>query len=180
MLEIKIPKSRFYNDETMEFITIPETVLHLEHSLVSISKWESKWHKTFLSKAEKTPEERLDYIRCMTLDKSVDPNVYYALTPSNVDEINAYIENPMTATVLRKTEEHGAPKKDKTTAELIYYYMIALNIPFECQKWHLNRLLTLIEVCGRKNAPPKKRGKPNLAGRNRLNAERRARLGSRG
>lgn len=179
MLEIKIPAGRFFNDETNEFVSVPETVLHLEHSLVSISKWESKWHKTFLSNLEKTPEERLDYVRCMTLNKNVDPVVYYGLTNENIEEINSYIEDPMTATVMRKTEDH-MPRKDKTTSELIYYWMIALNIPFECQKWHLNRLLTLIEVCGRKSAPPKKRGKKDMSARNRLNAERRARLGSMG
>ena len=180
MLEIIVPENKLYNDQTWEFVTIPETVLHLEHSLVSISKWEAKWHKTFLANNEKSDEEKLDYIRCMTLNRSVNENVYLGLSKENVDAINAYIENPMTATVLRRSED-VRPARDKTTSELIYYWMITLNIPFECQKWHINRLLTLIEVCSRKNAPKKNnKGLKNTAARNKLNAARRAKLGSKG
>lgn len=180
MLEITVPKIRLFNDETWEFINVPETTLKLEHSLVSVSKWEAKWHKTFLAKNERTAEENIDYIRCMTLNKAVDPNVYYGLTEQNIMEINAYIEDPMTATHFLNKDENKKPSREKTTSELIYYWMISLNIPFECQKWHLNRLLTLIEVCSRKNAPPRKRGQKDIAARNKLNRERKARLGSRG
>ena len=180
MIEITVSAVRLFNDQTWEFVTIPETVLKLEHSLVSISKWESKWHRAFLSKGDRTFEENIDYIRCMTLNKNVDPNVYYGLTQKNIDDINAYIDDPMTATKFMVNDENKKPSREKTTSELIYYWMIALNIPFECQKWHLNRLLTLIEVCSRKNAPPKKRGQKDIAARNKLNRERKARLGTRG
>lgn len=180
MLQIKIPASELWDEKKQEFIHTKEQILQLEHSLVSLSKWESKWNKAFLTKEEKSYEETIDYIRCMTLNKNVDPDVYQYLSNSNIQQINEYISAPMTATYF-SDDKNGKPSREKVTAELIYYWMIALNIPFECQKWHLNRLLTLIKVCNVKNQPPKKRSKRELMSRNAaLNAERRKRLGTRG
>lgn len=180
MLRITIPAAELYDERTKEFIYMREQTLQLEHSLVSLSKWESKWCKSFLSKKEKTYEETMDYIKCMTLTQNVDPGVYNRLTNANIDEINRYIEAPMTATFF---SDDKMPKSSReiVTAELIYYWMIALNVPFECQKWHLNRLLALIKVCNIKNSPPKKRSRKELMSRNAaLNASRRKQLNTKG
>lgn len=181
MLRINIPAGEEQWDEVNEIFIYPKgQTLQLEHSLVSLSKWESKWCKPFLSKKEKTFEENLDYVRCMTLTQNVDPEVYSYLTSSNIDVINQYIDAPMTATTFRE-EKTGKPNREQVTAEIIYYWMIALNIPFECQKWHLNRLLTLIRVCDIKNSPPKKMGKREIFKRNSaLNAARKKQLNTRG
>lgn len=181
MLTITIPAIEGFDDEKQEFVTIAkEQTLQLEHSLVSISKWESKWHKPFISREEKTVEETMDYIRCMTVTQNIDPDVYNRITRSNVDEINKYIEDPMTATTFYGTSEQGR-SKETITSDLIYYWMVSLNIPMECQKWHLNRLLTLIRVCNVKNAPPKKRGaKQIISDYARINAERRKKLNTKG
>lgn len=180
MLRITIPEVELWDEEKQEFIYIKEQTLSLEHSLVSLSKWESKWNKAFLGKTEKTPEETLDYIKCMTITQNVDPEIYNYLTPDNINQVNKYIEAPMTATTF-SNEKISSTSRETVTSELIYYWMIALNIPFECQKWHLNRLLTLIRVCNIKNAPPKKMSKRELMSRNSaLNAARRQQLNTRG
>lgn len=180
MLQIKIPEQEFWNDSSEEFIPIKETNLVLEHSLVSLSKWESKWCKPFLTNDPKTTEETLDYIKCMTLTQNVSPEVYKYLTKDNILEIKKYIDNPHTATTFY-SNQNGPKSKEVVTSELIYYWMTALNIPWEAQKWHLNRLLTLIRVCQIKNAPPKKMGQRELMSRNAaLNAARRQKLHSRG
>lgn len=180
MLQIAISGTEQWDEVHQEFVYTKEQTLTLEHSLISISKWEAKWHKSFLSKKEKTHEETLDYIKCMTLTPNVDPEVYNCLTPDIFEQINNYIAAPMTATVF-SNEKGGPANREVVTSELIYYWMIALNIPFECQKWHLNRLLTLIRVCNIKNAPPKKIGKRALMSRNAsLNAARRQSLNTRG
>lgn len=179
MLRITVPAIELFNEETQEFITKKAQTLQLEHSLLSLSKWESKWHKAFLSKDDKTTEETVDYIRCMTLTQNVDPEVYSRLSSKNIEEINAYISNPMTATYIPKHK--SGINRETVTSELIYYWMVALNIPFECQKWHLNRLLTLIEVCNVKSQPPKKMSKREIASRNAaLNAARRKKLNTSG
>lgn len=183
MLEITIPAIEQWDELKQEFINTKEQTLRLEHSLVSISKWESKWHKPFLTKQPKTDEEVIDYIKCMTLTQNVDPAIYnyfYYAKDNIMDDINRYIEDPMTAT---KFLENGPGKinREKITSELIYYWMIALNIPLECQKWHLNRLLTLIRVCNIKSNPPKKMSKRELMSRNAsLNAARRKKLNTKG
>ena len=180
MLQITIPAVELWDERKQEFITTKEQTLQLEHSLVSISKWESKWCKPFLSKQEKTFEETLDYIKCMTITQNVDPEVYNYLTNENIEEINKYIEAPMTATYF-SDDKTAKSSREQITAELIYYWMIALNIPFECQKWHLNRLLTLIKVCNIKNQPPKKLSKKEIMSRNAaLNAARRKQLNTKG
>lgn len=181
MLQIILPAVESYDERTNEFVIAQkEQTLQLEHSLVSLKKWESKWCKPFLSKAEKTDEEVLDYIKCMTLTQNVSPETYDRLTMANVAQINKYIESPMTATVINE-DKHSKGGKEVVTSELIYYWMIALGIPFECQKWHLNQLLTLIRVCNIKNSPPKKRSKRDIMSRNAaLNAARRKQFNTRG
>lgn len=158
MLKITIPVTEQWDESRGEFIYSKEQTLTLEHSLVSLSKWESKWCKAFLSNKQKTREETLDYIKCMTLTQNVDPDVYNCLTNEHISEINKYIEAPMTATYFSESNK-GKRNNEVVTAELIYYWMIAQNIPFECQKWHLNRLLALIRVCNIKNNPGKKKSK---------------------
>ena len=180
MLQITIPAVEQWDEEKQEFVNTKEQTLQLEHSLISLSKWESKWCKAFLTKEEKTFEETLDYIKCMTLTKNVDPNVYNYLTNKNIEEINSYIEAPMTATYFSQ-DKSGRISREQVTAELIYYWMIAFNIPFECQKWHLNRLLTLIKVCDVKNTPPKKRSAKEIMSQNAaLNAARRKKFNTKG
>lgn len=180
MLRITVPAAEFFDEVREEFVYTKEVTLQLEHSLVSLSKWESKWNKAFLGKQEKTDEEILDYVRCMTLTQNVDPEVYTRLSAQNYAAINAYIEAPMTATYFSE-DKQSKGNREVVTSELIYYWMISYNIPVEFQKWHLNRLLTLIRVCNIKNSPPKKRSKRDLMRRNAaLNAARRNRLGSKG
>ena len=179
MLTITIPAREMFDDKTQRFLSTKEQTLQLEHSLVSLSKWESKWNKPFLNKDDKTTEETLDYIRCMTITQNVNPDVYMGLTPSNIEAINKYIDSPMTATTFHNDKQSGP--KQVVTSELIYYWMISHNIPMECQKWHLNRLLTLIRVCNVKNAPAKKMSKRDIASQYAsLNAARRNKLNTRG
>lgn len=181
MLEIVVQMApEGWDEEKQEFVAPKTVVLQMEHSLVSLSKWESKWCRSFFSKKEKTFEETIDYFKCMTLTKNVDPEVYSRFSPTNIDEINKYIEAPMTATYF--SEDKNKKQNNETiTSELIYYWMISLNIPFECQKWHINRLLTLIRVCNIKNQPPKNMSKRDILSRNAaLNAARRQKLNSKG
>lgn len=179
MLQLKIPEGEFFNSTSEEFVTIKETTLQLEHSLISLAKWESKWQIPFLSQEDKTKEQLLDYIKCMTINQNVDPNVFNNLSDDLFKEVKDYIANPMTATWFNDGRQ--TPNREVITAEIIYYWMIANNIPFECQKWHLNRLLTLIKVCSIKNAPPKKMSKREIINRNReLNKQRRSRANSKG
>lgn len=184
MLHLEIPECEFFDEATMQFHRIKPQTITMEHSLMSISKWESKWHKSFLSTKDKTTEEILDYMNCMTLTQNIDPYLFYALPKSAIDKISAYIADPMTATVISTHTPEGAAPKNKNqiiTSELIYYKMIAYNVPQEYQKWHINRLLMLLQICDIKNEPPKKVGaKQNAMSRSALNASRRNRLGSRG
>ena len=181
MLRLVLPAVESYDEENNEFlITQKEQTLQLEHSLVSLSKWESKWCKAFLTNKPKSDEEIVDYIKCMTLTQNVSPETYNRLTAEHYRQVNKYIEAPMTATVFSE-DKTSKNNREVVTSELIYYWMIALNIPFECQKWHLNRLLTLIRVCNIKNSPPKKRSKRDIMSRNAaLNAARRNQLNTRG
>lgn len=180
MFHVTIPASEQWDEAKQEFVYVKEQTLQLEHSLVSLSKWESKWCKPFLTKDNKTNEESLDYIRCMTITQNVDPNVYNYIPNSVIKDIFEYIDAPMTATsfVERST---GKSTGESVTAELIYYWMISLNIPLECQKWHLNRLLTLIKVCSIKNQPSKKMSSKQILSNNAaLNAARRKALNTKG
>ena len=180
MLEIDVPGTEIWDSEKEIFYYTDPSKLVLEHSLISISKWESKWNKPFLSKDEKTPEEMIDYVKCMIVNRA-DPIVCNCLTTDNYKQINDYIAAPMTATTFR--ENGGAPRGNREimTAEVIYFYMISFGIPFECEKWHINRLLTLIRVCSIKNSPRKKMSKSAAAKQQRaLNAQRRAKAHSKG
>ena len=180
MLQITIPAREMWDEQNNEFVYTNEQTLQLEHSLISLSKWESKWNKPFLSKESKTYEEILDYVKCMTLTQKVSPEIYANLTDENMRDIQRYIEAPMTATTFSE-EKNTKGNREIVTSELIYYWMIALGIPMECEKWHLNRLLTLVRVCNIKNSPPKKMGKNAIMSRNAsLNAARRKRLNSKG
>ena len=180
MLRITIPEMEFWDERKEEFRYAKEQTLQLEHSLVSLSKWESKFCKPFLSKQEKTLEETIYYVKCMTLTQNVNPDVYNRLTDANIEEINRYIEAPMTATRF-SDEKNGRPGREQITAELIYYWMIALNIPPEYQKWHLNRLLTLLRVCGEENSPKQKMTKrEEMMQRDALNNARRAKYHTKG
>lgn len=180
MLKIAVSATELWDEKREEFLSVKPQVLTMEHSLVSISKWEAKWCKPFLSDKPKDDTEVRDYIRCMTTTQNVDPMVFYALSNRDIARINEYIAAPMTATWFSE-DKTGMARKQQITSELIYYWMIALRIPFECQKWHLNRLLTLIRVCNIKNQPPKKRSKREILSRNAaLNAARRQQLNSRG
>lgn len=187
MLTVTIPETEYYNEENNQFFTIQEKKITLEHSLVSVSKWESKYHKPFLANNNKTTDEVLDYIKMMTITQNVDPIYYTQLSKQNIEDIQKYIDNPMTATwftedLLNNTNPQIKKKsKEIVTSEIIYYWMIALQIPFECQKWHLNRLMTLIRVVDSKQQKPKKMSKKELARRNTaLNEMRRAKARSKG
>lgn len=179
MLTITIPEREIYNEFTNEFIQVKETTLKLEHSLVSVSKWEQKWKVPFIGR-ELTYEEIIDYIRCMTTTQNVDPNVYRCLTNENLQAINDYISDKMTATWFGDKKNKKKNNRIVTT-ELIYCWMISLNIPMECQRWHLNRLITLIEVCSEENKPPEKMSKKDLLSRNKaINDARKKALHTRG
>lgn len=179
MITVVIPKTDYWDESREEFVSEKEVILNLEHSLISISKWESKWNKIFLVDEDKSLDETISYVKCMTLNH-VDPDVYYRLSVENLNDINQYIAAPMTATYFNN-DESSRPSREQTSSELIYYWMITLNIPFECQKWHLNRLLTLIRVCNVKNAPPKKMSSVERARQNAaINAQRRKQFNTKG
>lgn len=189
MIEVVIPEQHYdlFDEEKEEFlpsVDIKETKIQLEHSLISLKKWEQKWHKPFLAKTDDLSYDELsDYIRCMTLTHGVDPEVYHWIPKDVMEDIVAYIKDPMTATWFKDTNMVGAQKNSREviTAEIIYYWMIALNIPVEFQKWHLNQLLTLIKVVNIKNGKPTKKD-PKTAAQERaaLNAKRRAQHRSKG
>ena len=173
MLRITIQAPELWDEENQKFIRTKEQTLVLEHSLVSLSKWESKWRKPFLSNDKRTREETIYYIRCMTITQNVDQRVYEFITDDHIEQVNKYIDDSMTATWFTGKQKGKASSK-QITSELIYYWMISLNIPFECQKWHLNRLLTLIRVCNEENQPSKPMSKRDTLNQYRaLNAARR-------
>lgn len=182
MLELTVQGYEYFDSKRNMFGHTETTVLQLEHSLESLSRWEEKWHIPFLGKDEKSMEQCIDYVRCMTLNRDVDPLVYNGLTNSHFEAVNKYIEDPMTATTFRK-DPADRPNREIITAEVIYYWMVSLNIPFECQKWHLNKLITLVRVCEAKNAPSKKNKgsrRDMLSQRSALNKARRAQLHTKG
>lgn len=182
MLVLNIKDTEIFDEKNNEFIYIKAQTLELEHSLISISKWESKWHKSFLN-SSKNDEEIIDYIKCMVVNsKKVDDRIFHFLSKEQIKLINGYIDNPMTATTFNEQQSNGKPgSKNIVTSELIYYWMTEYGIPFECQKWHINRLLTLIKICSIKNQPQKKMSKSTILNNNRaLNEARRNRLKTRG
>lgn len=181
MLKITVPGIEKWDESRQEFITTKETELALEHSLVSVSKWESKWHKYFIGNDDLNREMLLDYIRCMTLTQNVDPDVYYALDENIINKIIDYIKDSHTATWFSEDVKSKANSRI-LTSELIYYWMVALQIPFECQKWHLNRLLTLIRVCNEENNQEgKKMSQSEIMRRNKeINEQRKKMLKTHG
>lgn len=180
MLTITIPESTIWDENKEEFIYQKELTLQMEHSLLSLSKWESKYQKSFIHTKEKTEEEALDYIRFMTITQNVKPEVYYRLSEENLKQINDYIGNPMTATTFNDKQQ-AKGRREIVTAEIIYNWMLSLGIPMDREKWHLNRLITLIRVSSIKNQSTKKPSQANLArDYAALNAQRRAQMKSRG
>lgn len=174
MLELIFPAIKGWDEEKEEFVSLcKEEKIILEHSLVSLSKWESKWQKPFLTKDAKTIDETIDYIKCMTITQNVKPELYKRITDSHIDQVNEYIENPMTATWFGKSDSSKNPNREIITSERIYYWMIALNIPVKFEKWHLNRLLTLIRVCNEENKPKKKKSQSELIAQRRAENEAR-------
>lgn len=183
MLTLTISPPDMWDETKEEFVYIKPQVLTLEHSLVSISKWEQKWQVPFLGKKDLSAEETRDYVRCMTLTQNVNPAIYDYISPQNIKEIDEYMNQSMTATTFRNSGNTGrsARRSRAITSELIYYWMTVLNIPMECQKWHLNRLLTLIRICNEESQPSKKMSKAETAKMYaELNARRRKRLGTKG
>lgn len=181
MLEIEIPGETIYDDETEKFVDVSKTVkLTLEHSLISLSKWEAKYERPFLGDKNQTVEETLDYIKFMTVTRNVDDSVYDRLTRENSVAIANYIAASNTATTFNSFDEKPS-SREVITSEIIYYWMVALSIPFECEKWHINRLLTLIRVINEKNKPEKKIDRQTLIARQReLNEARKKKLNTKG
>jgi hypothetical protein len=179
MLEITIPDTELYDEEANEFVSVKGVVLRLEHSLVSISKWESNWKEPFLSEKPKTIPQTIDYVRCMTIGQNIDPKAYDALTPEHINAVNEYIKESRTATTFSETGKSS--RRDIITSELIYWWMAQFNIPMECQKWHLSRLLALIRIASIKNSPQKNMSRHAVLSQNAaLNAARRRARGSKG
>lgn len=186
-LTLEIPPREMFDEKTSSFFYTPRTTLVLEHSLVSISKWEAKHKKAYLYQEamleelqRRSKEEELDYIRCMTIKGPVDPNVYLALNGQELEKIKAYINDSMTATTVN-TQSNRPPNREIVTSELIYYWMTALQIPFRpCENWHINRLIKLIEVAAARNEAPKKMDpKAAMSRTHSINVARRARYGRR-
>lgn len=180
MLELTIPATELYDEAENVFIMTKPCTLRLEHSLVSISKWESKWKKPFLDPKPKSQEESIDYIKCMTLNQNVDNNIYKCFTPEHINLINEYISDNKTATWFSDSTKKP-PSRNVVTSELVYYWMASYQIPFETQKWHFSRLMTLIQIFNVKNQEPKKMSKNEILARNKaLNEARRAKLHTKG
>src|SRR3954447_23059991 len=180
MLTIVVGDTEMFDDKQQKFVAQGGTQLELEHSLLSLSKWESEHEKPFLGKETKTPEEIISYIKAMTLTPNFPKDIFLHLSEENVNAINEYIDRKMTATWF--AEQRSVPRTSEVvTSELIYYWMTAFNIPFECEKWHLNRLFTLIRICNVKQDKPKKMSRAEVARRNReLNEQRKKQLGTKG
>lgn len=180
MLTITVGGTESYDEKTDSFVSVGGTPLRLEHSLVSLSKWESRHEIPFLGKTEKTPEQVFDYVRCMCIDEEPPEELLYKLSEDHFKEINAYLDSKQTATWFAK--QTRAPRTSEViTNELIYYWMTAFQIPFSCETWHLNRLFTLIQVCNAKQEKPKKMSRSEIQQRNReLNEQRKKQLGTKG
>lgn len=179
MLTLKIESFEGWDEEKEEFIYIEGQTIHMRHCLASISKWESKWHIPFLSRKEKTEEQALDYIRCM-VEEEVSDTVINIIQTRYGREIESYMNNPSTATVVHHDKQEIGSNSPKTS-EVIYSWMFQLNIPMECQYWHINKLITQIDYMNEQQKPPKKISKKDAMARQaRINAERRAKLKSKG
>lgn len=181
LLYLSISPPEMWDERKEEFVYIKPETLRLEHSLISISKWEQKWQVAFLDKKTLTLEETIDYVKCMTLTQNANPLIYNFLTSKDIQTVSDYIRNPMTASTFSGRGSNGKQTSRKVTSELIYYWMLAFNIPFECEKWNLNRLLTLIRICNEENQPKKNMSTSEILRSNSaLNSMRRKQLGTRG
>jgi hypothetical protein len=182
VLILQVGATEAWDEEAEKFTSVGGTPVELEHSLLSLSKWESKFEKPFLTKEQKTQDETLTYIEMMAVSSNFPPGLFLHLTNENFDTVNEYLLSKQTATWFNDPQGPNARSQEVITAEIIYYWMVSLSIPFECETWHLNKLLTLIKVCNQKNQPPKKKtNMRNLAEQRRnLNAERKARMGTSG
>jgi len=180
MLEIFVEEGELFDESTLRVIKTNPIHLKLEHSLLSIAKWESKWHIPFLQESERTQEQFLDYVRCMTITQNVEPSVYKILPAKTIYEIKSYIDDPMTATWFNK-ESNSKKGGRVVTSELVYCWMAQCQIPFDCEKWNFNRLITLIRVCSIENSPKKKMSGKNVLKQNAsLNAKRKQAMHTRG
>ena len=181
MLTITISGDELFDEANNKFVSGEAiATVNLEHSLVSLSKWESKYEVPFLSSGEKTTDQIVSYIHLMVISPGVTPEILSQLSQTNLEQINAYIESKQSATTFGLMPERKG-RGETITSELIYYWMVAFNIPFECQHWHLNRLFSLIRICNVKQSKPKKINRSEIAARNReLNAQRKAQLGTTG
>ena len=173
VLDLYVPGKEFWNSELQEFIYTKDITLHLKHSLVSLTRWEQHYKRKFLDDGPKNEEEYRFYIQCMTLNKDVDPLVYTVLQEDDIKKVTDYLHDSMTATTLPK-QNNNRSNSEKLSSELIYYYMSALNIPFECEKWFLNNLIILISIASIKNNPQEKKSKPSWSSIRALNAARNA------
>ena len=181
MITITVPGVELYNEETEEFSTSPSEKVTMEYSLMSIAKWESKWHVPFLGKGKKTREMTIDFFRCMTIGTVKDPNVYMRFTGENIQEISDYINDPMTGAKYMDNDQNKPHTHQTITADFMYYKMFTYGIPIECEKWHFMRLMALIKEFDRRNAPPKKMGAQEIAAQHRaLNAQRRKAMHTKG
>lgn len=180
MLKLRVQSKEWFDEKKSEFITFDGADLELEHSLKAIREWEGKWERPFFSDKQMTKAEFIDYVRCMTLNK-VDKLAYLSLSNANVREIQKYLEKKHTATWFSNKQNTPKRRNETVTAELVYYWMTELGIPYTCESWNFNTLMTLIEVCNRKNAKPSKRNSSDiLSEQAKLNAERRKRLNTKG
>lgn len=178
-IKITVPKTRLFNEQTYRFTTVKEQSFVLKHSLVSISKWEAIWHRSYLSDGPANPEQKLSYYKCMTITQNVDSNAYLVLDDSDIEAIEAYMDDMHTATKFYGDQQQG--KSRRLTNELFYYWMAKFNIPFSCEKWHIGKLMTLINVCALEESPPKKMSESEIFAQNRArNEARRAKLKSKG
>jgi hypothetical protein len=181
MLTLTIGGTEVFNEEDQTFSVVDSTVLQLEHSLLSLSKWESKTLKPFLSTDKKTPRELELYVEAMIITSDFEPDIVRRFSQKDLDAVNAYINSSESATTFGNMPETKG-RGEIVTSELIYYWMVMFNIPFHpCETWHLNRLLALIRIANIKNSKSKKMSRHELVARNRaLNEERRAKLNTRG
>ena len=180
MLRIQIEGEEFFDEVDNTFSTVGDIVLDLEHSLISLSKWEAEFQKPFLGPGEKTTEEILEYVHAMIMTPDVPGNIMKRFNADHLTKVNEYIESSQSATTFGQMPRTPG-RSEIITSELIYYWMVAFNIPFECEQWHLNRLFALIRICNVKQSKPKKMSRNEIAARNReLNAQRKAQLGTTG
>ena len=164
VLDLSIPGQEYWDEDKCEFIYTKDTILHLKHSLISLTRWEQKYKRRFLDQGPDKPDEILYYIKCMTMNREpIDDLVYQSISENDYEKVKAYIKDPMSCTTVPKKKKKTDEEPEPLSSELIYYYMTALQIPFDCEKWHLNNLLKLIELASYKNDPKDNKNKRSSA-----------------